>query len=266
MQRVLRVALVASKICEIDKSGSYYIQNPYGSQPTGQLQATDGSYSVSAWTTTDDTLTVNNEAIYAEHIYGFEKLLADFNLFSERTDEMAYAIATAVDKYVVNNLCEDGTGTYNTPAGGFTTAANVNTIFSNLISKVAGYEQMYKGLFLVVENTDITGIIEAGAGSGWSFSDMVLKNGWIGNHMGVDIYVVRSGTFVTDTLAGEVVSNVGHRVFGVKGVSTVALPGGLETDEKGVTAKTGKEFYACQQFGFKLWTQNAGLIIDITLV
>ena len=265
MQQVLRKALVCEKICEVDKSDSYYIQNPYIGQPTAALQATDGSYSVTAWTTTEDTLTVNNEAIYAEHIYDFERFLAHFDLFANRTEEQAYAIATAIDKYVLNNLTEDATGSYTTDAGGFTTAGNINKIFGDLIGKVAGYADIYKGLFLVIENTDVTGLVQAGAAAGFSFADSVLNNGWISKYMGVDVYVVRSGTFVDDTLAGEVVTNSGHRVFGVKGVSTYCQPRGIRFEEKGVTQKTGIEFVTSAQVGFKLWTQKAGLIIDILL-
>ena len=266
LQQVLRKATVHAVICQVDRSGAYYIDNPYGSQPTAQLQATDGSYSVSAWTTTEDTLTVNNESIYAEHIYQFERLLTKYDMFSNRVDEMVDAIAVGVDKYVVNNLAEDATGTYTTPAGGFTTGGNVSVIISNLISKVAGFRQAYYGnMFLVVENTDMPGIIQAAASNGFSFSDKALENGKISRYMGVDIYVIRTGTFVDETLAGEVVTNVGHRVFGVKGVSTVALPGGIEVEEKGVTAKTGKEIAAVQQFGFKLWAQMTDLVVDITL-
>jgi len=43
-----------------------------------------------------------------------------------------FLIAAAIDKYVLNTILEAGTGTYTTPAGGFTTAANINVIISNL--------------------------------------------------------------------------------------------------------------------------------------
>ena len=265
MQQVLRKALVTEKICEVDRSNLYYLHNPFSGQPSAVLQATDGSYSVSAWTTTEDTLTVDNEVIYAEHIFDFERLQAHFNLFATRTDEQAYAIATGIDKYVLNNLTEDATGTYTTPAGGFTTAANINVIMSNLLSKVAGFSDMFKGTFLVIENTDVPGFIQAQASNGFTFADAALRNGFFTNYMGVEIYVVRSGTFVDETLAGEVVTNVGHRVFGVKRVSTYAQPGGLRFEEKGVTQKTGIEFVTYGYVGFKLWAQKTALIVDITL-
>ena len=268
MQTVLRKALVCEKICEVDNSGSYYITNPYINQGTAKVSATDGSYSISAWTTTEDALTVSDEVTKGGHVYDFERTLAHFDLFSARADEQAYAVAAAIDLYVLNNLTEAATTTYTTPAGGFTTSANIVKIFADLLGKVAGYADTWKGYFLVVENTDVTGIIQAQGAQGFNMADLALRNGLIGNYMGVDIYVVRTGTFVDGSAAQQgstTFTNNGLRVFGVKGVSTYANPGGIKYEEKGVTLKTGMEIVNFGYVGFKLWTQKAALVVEITL-
>ena len=177
---------------------------------------------------------------------------------------MMYAVAYGIDKFVLNNLCEDATGTYTTPTGGFTSAANINTIMANLNSQVAGYENTY-GTFIVIENTDLVGFAIAGATNGFSMADSTLKNGFMNNWMGTDIYVVRSGTFVSTTLGTTTVSNSGHRVFGVNKVATYASPRGLNYEEKPVSLKTGKEIVVYGLIGFKLWAQKAGLFVDITI-
>lgn len=262
---VLRNALVCEKICTVDNSDTKRIQNPYGGQPTATIQAVAGTYSVTAWTITDDALTVTDEVIYAEHVFAHEEFFAVFDVASSRIDNMMYAVAFGIDKFVLNNLCEDATGAYTTPAGGFTTSANINEIMANLLSKVAGYEDTYKGLFLVIENTDLVGFAIAGATNGFSMSDATLRNGFMNQWMGVDIYVVRSGTFVSATLGTTTVTNSGHRVFGVKGVATYASPRGMQYEEKAVTAKTGREIVVYGLVGFKLWAQKATLVVDITL-
>jgi hypothetical protein len=262
---VLRNALVCEKICNVDNSDLKRIQNPYGSQPTATIQAVAGTYSVSAWTVTDDALTVTDEVIYGEHVFAHEEFFAVFDIAASRIDNMMYAVAFGIDKFVLNNLCEDATGTYTTPAGGFTTAANINTIMANLVSKVAGFQETYKGLFLVVENTDLVGFAIAGATNGFSMADATLKNGFMNEWMGVDIHVVRSGTFVSATLGTTTVTNSGHRVFGVKGVATYASPRGMQYEEKAVSLKTGREIVVFGLIGFKLWAQKAGLVVDITL-
>lgn len=265
---VLRNALVAEKICDVRNGDEKTIDNPYGSQPTATVQAVAGTYSVTAWTTTDDTLTVTDEVIYGEHIFAHETFFSQFDITASRLDNMMYAVAFGVDKFVLNNLCEDATGSYTTPAGGFAESANINTIMANLISKVAGYETPYhtgSSMYLVIENTDLVGFVVAGLTNGFAFADMHLRNGFAGSYAGVDIHVVRSGLFVDATIGSTTVTNSGHRVFGVKGVSTYASPRGINYEEKGVTGKTGKEVNVFALVGFKLWAQKAALTVDITL-
>ena len=261
----LRNMLVAEKVCQVDRTGRKYIESPYGNQVTATVQTIAGTYAVSAWTTTNDTLTVTDEFIYAEHIYDFENSLSAFDVFASRTDEQNYGIVYGIDKWVVNNLCEDGTGTYTTPVGGFTTAANVNKIFADLGAKVMGYADTYKGLYIIIENSDTAGIALAQASSGFSYADMALRNGFMTSHMGIDIYVVRDGTFVDDTLGTTTVTNDGHRVFGVKGVTTYAAPIDIKNEELMVTTKTGKEVRTYGYCGFHAWVAKRALTVDITI-
>lgn len=265
LDHTLRGAMVTEKITNVDRSPNFRIQSPYSSTPTVTVAALAGTYSVADWTTTDDTLTITDEFMIAEHVRDFESLLSNFNLFSDRVEQQAFAVAKKIDEFVLNNLCEDGTGTYTTPAGGFTTAANVNEIFANLNAKMDGYAEAYNGKFIVLENTDMVGLYQAGAANGFNFADNVLNNGKVGSWMGIDIYVVLSGTFTNATVGTITWTNSGHRVAGVKNVATVGMPGGFRTEEKAVSLKTGMEVVTYGYVGFKLWAPKVSLIIDITL-
>jgi len=257
--------LVCEKICKVDRSEGKYIDSPYGSQPTTVIQDFVGTYATAAFTTTADTLTVTDEFVVAEHVYDFEEVLSAFDVMDARIDEQNYSVAAAIDSFVLNNLCEDGTGTYSTPVGGFTTAANIITIIANLQSKVAGYESAYKNTYIVVENTDLPGFIISAASTGFQRADETLKNGFAGNCLGTEVYVVRTGLFVNDTLGTTTVTNSGHRVFGVKGTTTYAAPRGVRYDEKSVAGKTGKEIVTWGYIGFKAWAPKATLTVDITI-
>jgi hypothetical protein len=265
IETALRNALVAEKICLVDRSELKRIQNPYGTEATAVVSALTGTYAVSDITTTDDALTVADEVKAAEHIFDFEDVTSNFDLYASRMDSLMYAVANKIDNYVVNVVTEAGTGTYTTPTGGFATAANVNEIFANLISKTAGYQDAYRGLFVVIEPTDLPGIIQAGATNGFSFADSVLNNGQVGSYMGVDIHVVAAGTFANATSGTQSYTNSAHRVFGVKGVATYATPRGLRYEEKAVSGKTGKEIVVYAAIGAKVWVPKAALIVDITL-
>lgn len=265
LDQALRTMLVAEKICLVDRSDNLRIQSPYASTPTVTVQALSGAYTVADFTTTDDTLTVTDEFIAGEHIRDFESLLSNFDLFASREDILAANVAIKIDSYVLNSVAKNGTGTYTTAVGGFSTVANVNKIMADLIALVSGYAEIYNGMYLVLETTEMSGLIQAQASNGFNYADSALKNGFMTNYMGVDIYIVRPGLFVSATVGTITFANSGKRIFGVKNMSTYASPRGIQIDEKAVSLKTGKEVVVYGYIGHKFWTPKTGLGITITL-
>lgn len=266
LQKILRTALVAEAICEVDNSGNFYIANPYGSTITPAVTAiaSAGTYSVSAFSTTEDTLAVTDEIAYGEHIFGHERFWADVDLQMSRMEYHAWAVKEKIDHFVLNSLCDVATGAYTTPAGGFA-QGNIATIFSQIVSKLAGYDINGAGMYIVLENTDLPGLVQAQIATGYSYADSALRNGLVTSYAGVDIYVVRSGRFVTATIGSLTATNSGHRIAGIKKVSTYAAPRSFEIMEKEVAGKTGREVAVATQIGFKAWYQKLAQTIDITV-
>ena len=260
----LKTAVVAEKICKVDRSGSKYIANPYLTALTATAAAIDGDYTVADFTSTDQALNITEQATSSTHLRDFEEKLSRADLFGSVVEEMTMQVVTTVDKYVLNYMCNNAGSSYTTPAGGFATSGNVVEIMATLQGLVAGYAEAYKGTFLVVENTDVTGLLQAGMSNGFSFADAHLNNGMVGQFAGVDIFVVRTGTFVTATIGTLSATNSGKRLFGVKNVHTYAL-NGVNYDEKKVTAKTGRELVVWADYGAAVWTQKAALLVAITL-
>lgn len=267
MQMGLRSMLVAEKICQVDRTDSRYIHNPYITAVTATLQAIAGTYAVSAMTVTDNSLTVADEVIYSCHVRDWEQVLSNYDFVKNFGMELTAAVAEKIDQYVINVLCEDATGSYDASSGGgLTQASNVPIVFSNCISKVSGYADIYKGLFIVIEAQDMPAVMQAMGNSGYSYADMALRNGFMDSYMGVEIYVVKNGTFVSDTLGSYgALTNSGHRLFGVKGVATYAAPRGIQYQEKTITAETGWEIVVWGYVGIKAWYQKTGLLVDIQL-
>lgn len=266
LQEVLHNALVTDKICDLDTSNVKYIENPYGSAASVTQQAIAGTYSVASYTSTDDTLTVSEEFVWSEQIYDFEKVAQIADIKSSRSKEAMAQMGMAIDKFILNALTADGTGSYTTPTGGFTTPSNINKIIGDLAGKFAGYADVYKGLYIVIESGDVTGFVQAGMSNGFSFADSWLNNGFMTRYGGFDIYVVRAGTFVSATLGTRTFTNSGYRVAGVKGISTVCRPGEqISWMEKEVSGKTGVECAMAAYVGFKQWHQKAALTIPVLL-
>lgn len=262
----LKKALVAEAICTVDRSEQKTVENPYVTEVNAAIQAVTGTYTVAARTTTDDTLTVADEVIVGTHVFDFEERTSNFNLTANFLDDLMYQVAWKTDQFVLNKILDVATGTYTTPAGGFTTAANIAVICSNLLSKVAGFQSgIASNPFLVIESTDIVGFAQAQVSSGFSYADAALNNGFMTNYMGIKIYVVRTGTFVTATLGTLTATNSGHRLFGISKLAMFAAPRGVRYEEKGVSEKTGKEIVAYGYIGTTVWTPQRGLFVDITL-
>lgn len=267
LQQALRNALVAEKICRVDRSDLKTIENPYIVASTATIQAVAGTYSVNALTVTDDSLSVDDEVVDATQIFDFEMRTSNFDLMADFLDELIYRVTIKIDQFVLNKMASQATGTYSTPSGGFTTSANIPVIGANLLSKVAGFQSgVAANPFLVIESTDLVGFAQAQVASGFSYADAALNNGFMANYMGIDVYVVRTGTFVTSTLGTLSATNSGKRLFGISNLAMFASPRGVSYEEKGVTAKTGKEVVAYGYVGTKIWTPHASLFVLITIV
>lgn len=261
----LRSMTVSDKIFPADRSGVRYKANPYLSAATATVAAQAGTYSVSTATTTDEACTVTDQVTYAVHDFEFEETQSRVNLGQSYYLDMAAAVAVKVDQFVLNKILDGATvTTYSAPTGGFTAQANINTIFANINAKLDGYSDTWRGKFVVLENTDMVGLYQAGATNGFNFADSVLRNGEVGNWMGVKIFVVRSGVFTTATIGTLTATNLNHRLAGVMNVPGYNLqPGGVQYQELKVTGKTGMELACWVNVGAQVWTQKAALLIDI---
>lgn len=261
----LRTMQVAEDIALVDRTDSYYIAKPYLTAATASLAALSGTYSVSTATTTDETLTITDQVTYAVHLLAHEEQLTRVDLFADVVKDMKNAIGVKADQFVLNTFANGAGTSYTTPVGGFTTFTNVPQIIAELTGKVSGYDMNNEGMYLVIENTDLPGLIQAGMTNGFNYADATLRNGWSGSIGNIRVYVVRTGTFVTATLGTLSATNSGKRLFGIRRQNTYAAPRGIQYDEKKVTLKTGREVVCFAHIGAKVWTQTAALTVLITL-
>jgi hypothetical protein len=253
LQAILHSATVTEAVADIDRSGKKVIQNPYPSTPTVTIQALAGTYTVNNYTTTDDALTVSQEITVAEHVYDFEESLAMYDLFQNRVEQMAWKLKDKVDTQMLTDIL--ATSGINTLAvtGGFATYGVIKAL-SNLQGLVAGYSTGQNQVFLVIENTDIAAFIQAQVSTGFNMADMALKNGFMGNYLGVDVYVVRSGQ-----------TTANHRLGGIKKAFTIALPTAWKTEEKQISGATGYEIVMYGYYGAKVWNNNKLLVVDVNI-
>lgn len=265
-QEYLFKAAVIKPLVDYRTDNVKYIENPYGSAGTiTQNSSIVGTYTPAAFTVTADTQTVTEEFVWSEHVYSFEKIASVADVRGSRMKDAMGQLAYAVDKYALNELCASGTGAYTTPAGGFS-QANALTIAANLASKLVGFAANYSSKYIVIEPSDLPGVLLAMFGNGFATADRALNNGFLNHWADFDWYVCGASTFVTATLGTTAYTNSGHRVAGVKGLATLLMPGGeMQWMEKEVSGKTGVELALAAYANLKVWAQKASLTIDITI-
>lgn len=104
LQATLKAALVAEKICNVDRSGNFYIWNPYGTAPTTTVQSisggSQGTYNISSSVNNTDTLTVTDEFYSSVQVYDFERVMQHGDPRNYWMDELIASVATAIDKFV----------------------------------------------------------------------------------------------------------------------------------------------------------------------
>lgn len=269
IQQALKNSVIANKVCITDTTEAKTIQSPYMTQVTATVQAISGTYIPQNLQTNDDTLTLTDEVMVAAQIRDYETVISNFDLFFAANKAIIDSATVAVDKWVLNELCETGTGAYTTPVGGFN-ASNTVQIVADIIGKFGGLADAMNGFYIVIENTEMSGITQAQSQIGFVTADGAIRNGFMGHMGGADFYVVRAGTFVDETTTSvsgtKTWTNAGHRVGGIKNVATYAAPRGLKFTEKdagpGILAT---EIVLNGLMGFKQWATKATLTVDITL-
>ena len=166
---------------------------------------------------------------------------------------MSYAVAEKIDAYVISTY-DTNAGESLTISGGFT-SANVISNLGAILGKLSGYAQAYKGIYLVIADTDVSAFVQAQVANGFNYADRAIKNGLVGNYMTIDIHVVRSAQFPTN-----------KRIAGVKGMNTYAIAEGrIKYEEKAVSGKTGMEVAVFAYCGAKVWNNWANLTISINV-
>lgn len=263
LQRQLEKSLVSYRIANTITDAVKQIHNPYQSRPTATDQALAGTYTVATFSTTDDTITVDKEAIVAEHVYKHEQLLSRYDLGVERAKEHAYVIKEKIDAVAFQTIATtSGTLTVdNTDLGGAAgpitlSANNVDDVFRVAMEKLlAANVPVDRGVFIVLAPDHLTKLAEFQQSNGFSMADAALRNGFVTQFGGFDV-------FVSNQLYNDGTQD--HAIAGAYGAFQLVLPrGGATFETKAVSGKTGREIVSQQIYGMGVWNYDKTKLVDI---
>lgn len=198
VQKNLDSMLVAKDVATVTRANDRIIYNPYNSQVAGSDGAAATAYSVTDFTTSADSLTVNRRAVAAEHVDNIEELQASFALTQERMNEHSAIVAKKIDQYMLNlpvgysGVAQLGNGGVETATPYTSSNSVIDDITNSVYEKLAvNNAALEKGTFMVVSPYEMTDLKSFMQNNGFSVADGSIKRG-IGfrgtTFSGVDIY------------------------------------------------------------------------------
>jgi len=238
VQDYLDTSMVSKGVSEVYEGSERVIHNKYNSNPEGSDGTATVSYSITDFSSTDDTLSVNRRAVAAEHIDSIEELQTNYSLRQERAQRHAYVVMNQIDKYMLN-LPVSFSGVDDIDDGDFSgTAGNPYQITNSNADNVAntivegfGFDNAMvdMGMSWIVPPNIKTKIVEYLQSTGNVVADdaIVKGNGFTGQKLS-DLRIVQSNNLtheVTLNLATNPTDGdtITLKVTGDRGRETVTI-------------------------------------------
>jgi len=221
-----------------------------------------------------DQLTVNNKRIVAFYVDDIEQLQANVDIQRSLLEEAAYQLRDYIDQQVFYNISAGiKADDYDLAAGTASalctaSTANIINIFANARKMLRDNNVEEAGDWCAVVTPKLANLIEAKATTvGYNVADATLRNGYLGDFMGFQIYI--SNNLPTETTAsasatrGISTSGVVRDVYiGRKRQIELLLQQSPKFEIKDVPDKLGKNIVCWTVFGDTVYTKGKSRFLD----
>jgi hypothetical protein len=232
-----------------------------------------------------DQLTVNNKYYSAHYVDDVEQLQANIDLQRPLLEELSYCLKDEIDKQVLANTSAGTTGAqsiiYGTSTGDYhqgvltATTANIVNVFAGARAILNTNNVEDVGDFCAVLAPREAYLLSLkSTGLGFNFADAALRNGYIGDFMGFQIYMSNNLPQVTDISAanGVLTTNSAetcrYLYFGRKGQIELLMQQAPKFEIKDVANQIGKNVICWTVWGDTAFTKGKaryiGVPVDIT--
>ena len=232
-----------------------------------------------------DQLNIDNKYYSAFYLDDVEVLQANIDIQAPMLEELSYVLKTTIDTAVLNNtsagisgsqVITGGTTLGDGHAGVLTaTTANIMQVFAGARKVLLDNDCEDVGDFCAVIGTREAFLLELkGTGLGFNFADAALRNGYIGDFMGFQVYVSNNLTSVTNVSAGNAqlttnsTETCRYLYFGRKGRIELLMQQAPKFEIKDVDNQIGKNIICWTVWGDTVFTRNKsrfiGVPVDIT--
>ena len=279
--RVLQIplykSLVSFNVCNLDMRRELTFGDVINKQYFGSLSAkeyTPGT-AVSAENVefATDQITVDKKYHVTYYVDNMEQLQANIPLVQSMIGEAAYQLRDKIDTTVFYRV-SGGIPADGADLGGGTASALITATTANIIRIFSDARKMLRENnveehdWIAIVSPKIAQYIEQQATAvGYNVADATIRNGYIGDFMGFQVYV--SNNLVTETTMsasatrGLSSSGTGQDMyFGRRGCIELVIQQDLKTYFKEVSDKAGKNIITTVLFGTGNTTKNDTRFLD----
>jgi len=224
-----------------------------------------------------DQLTVDNYRIVAFYVDDIEQLRANIDIQRSLLEEAAYQLKDYIDQQVFYNISAgikaDDADLLGGTASALCTAgtATIINLFANARKMLRDNNVEEAGDWCAVVTPKVANMIETKATSvGYNVADSTLRNGYLGDFMGFQIYV--SNNLPTETTASASATRgistsgvVRDTYIGRKRQIELLLQQAPKVEIKDVPDKLGKNIVVWTVFGDTVYTKGKSRFLDAML-
>jgi len=227
-----------------------------------------------------DDLTVNRKFYTASYIDDIEQLQANVNIQRALLDDATYQLGTLIDTEVLANVSAGtsaGGAQLTYGAFGLSDAWHLNSVTAgtgNIVNVFANATKMlldnncenFGDWVAVLNPLFASRLAVKSTGLGYNFADAALRNGYIGDFMGFQIYVSNNlpsyaePSGVHTTFTG--IAGVTDLYFGRKGMIDVVLQQAPKVEIKDSPLRIGKNVIVWSLWGDTVYTRNKSRFLD----
>ena len=232
---------------------------------------------------TNDTLTVNRNFYTASYVDDIEQLQSNVSIQRALLDDATYQIGNIIDGEILGNVSAGNTaGGSQLTNGVFTDPGTAASFWNNSVTAGSGQVvQVFANAtkMLLTNNCENFGdwvavispiqasrLAVRGVGLGFNFADAALRNGYIGDFMGFQIYVSNNlpeygeASGVHTGFTG--VANVTDMYFGRRGMIDVVMQQAPKIEIKDNPLRVGKNVMVWSLWGDTVYTRNKSRFLD----
>ena len=227
-----------------------------------------------------DQLVVNNKYYCAQYVDDIEQIQANIDLQRPIIEEATYVLKAYIDQQVL----------YNTSAGITGSAANIygrekgDDHQGVLTASTANILPLFAGARKILldnaceDNGDWCAVLSPreayllsikATGLGFNFADASIRNGYVGDFMGFQVYVSNNMPTLIDAsavytaLTTNSTETVRFLYFGRKGMIELLLQQAPKVEIKDVSDMIGKNVIIWTLFGDTLYTRNKSRVLSV---